>query len=551
MKFSACWIVKNEEENIEKSILSVKDCAEELIVVDTGSTDGTVRAAEQCGAMVARFDWVSDFSAARNYALSLASGEFVLFLDGDEYFYPSLTAADGERFAEIFEETEADVLDLHSIEIEKESGFVHGVRIRKRLLRRAVVHYEGRVHETPVLADGRDPKASLLENYKMIHTGASRSVVPQKIKRNLAIIEEEQKSIDDPLSRYLNAIYQMRESFFLGDIYKAADYLMYLLAHHEHHGDAYSAFPAEYRKYYYTAIHVVEMKRVGFSRKEVYEKLFKVIKERCAGSRDGMLADLHYQLRFDYRDDRFLRELAEVEPKLPADMSMELPDCRLIEARIFAQAAEAAHMRGDRKRTCRYAYRALACTPVLEDRPLLLLLYSLKGCPLKEAESVLKSAALPSRPDIAAEVITVLNAEDACERRFDNARPPEVFPPEIRHAPITGEEEPERTRISLFRSEAEKRFARMRYGDILRDSDASFMAAKDFICAYYVAYAYLMREDYVKAHGIVAPHIKSGMANQELLSILSVVAEKAREPLAAEAGELYEGAMAARFLDFL
>ncbi len=52
MKISACWIVKNEAENIRRSIESVKDCCDELIVVDTGSTDDTAGIAEECGAKI-------------------------------------------------------------------------------------------------------------------------------------------------------------------------------------------------------------------------------------------------------------------------------------------------------------------------------------------------------------------------------------------------------------------------------------------------------------------------------------------------------------------
>jgi glycosyltransferase involved in cell wall biosynthesis len=532
MKFSACWIVKNEEDNIEKSIESVKEVADELIVVDTGSTDGTVRAAKQTGARVAHFDWVKDFSAARNYALSLASGEFVIFLDADEYFDPPLTETDGESLLTVFDETEADILRIHSLEIEKETGFVCGVRIRPRLLRREALHYEGRIHEIPVLADGGNPVSSLLRNYKMVHTGSSRSDIPQKIKRNQQIVEDEQKSIEEPLSRYLNAIYMMQDAFFSGDVYKAADYCMYLLAHHEHHADAHNAFPAECKKFFYNAIHIVELNRNEFSRKEVYAKLFKVIKERYANGRDGILAELHYQLRFDYRDDRFQRELENALPKLHMDLPVGLPDCRLIEAKIFGQAAEASHMRGDKDKTCLYACRALESMPDLDERPLLLLLHALGNRTLKDTESVLKS-----HPGIADKVIKILNTEGERERLLTNANSPSVFPPETRYAPEPG-------CVSSFRTRAEKLYASMRYADITRDPDASFAAERDYICAYYVAYGYLMQKEYGSAYEIVTPHLSKGIMNQALLSVLLVAAEKLPQPTAMEARRRYEESMA-------
>jgi hypothetical protein len=324
----------------------------------------------------------------------------------------------------------------------------------------------------------------------------------------------------------------MQDAFFNGDIYKAADYCLYLLAHHEHHVRAYASFPVQFRKYFYTAIHVVEMKRGEFNRKEVYDKLFAVFREHRPDSRDGMLTGLHYQLRFDYRDDRFLSELEEVMPRLPADLSDRTPDSQLIESKIFARAAEAAHMRGDSKRTCQYACNALDCMRDIDERTLLLLLYSLKDLPTE-------SAVLPNNPDMAAKVNDILNTKGSRERLFENAKLPGIFPPET-FQPEIGKE----SGNSTIRQEIEKLFAGMRYADIINRAGAELAAGRDFICAYYLAYAYLMREDYGKAYDTVIPHIKNGAANQELLSILLVAAEKAPEPLASEARDIYEGYIA-------
>ena len=63
---SLCMIVKNEEINIERCLLSIKPAVHEMIVVDTGSTDRTKDIAKACGAKVYDFEWTNDFSAARN-----------------------------------------------------------------------------------------------------------------------------------------------------------------------------------------------------------------------------------------------------------------------------------------------------------------------------------------------------------------------------------------------------------------------------------------------------------------------------------------------------
>lgn len=86
LKLSQCMIVKNEEHRLEKALGWAKDIVDEQIVVDTGSTDGTVALASQLGARVLHFDWTHDFSAARNFGISQCSGDWIFFLDADEYF---------------------------------------------------------------------------------------------------------------------------------------------------------------------------------------------------------------------------------------------------------------------------------------------------------------------------------------------------------------------------------------------------------------------------------------------------------------------------------
>ncbi len=86
---SLSMIVKNEEQHIAKCLMSVKPVVDEIIVVDTGSTDRTKEIALVFGAKVYDFEWAEDFSAARNYALEKASGQWILSLDADEVISPS------------------------------------------------------------------------------------------------------------------------------------------------------------------------------------------------------------------------------------------------------------------------------------------------------------------------------------------------------------------------------------------------------------------------------------------------------------------------------
>ena len=89
---SLCMIVKNEERNLPRCLDSVRGLAGQLVIVDTGSTDGTKRIAAGYGAEVVPFDFrFPDFAAARNRAIACARGRWILVLDADETLAPAGT----------------------------------------------------------------------------------------------------------------------------------------------------------------------------------------------------------------------------------------------------------------------------------------------------------------------------------------------------------------------------------------------------------------------------------------------------------------------------
>lgn len=83
---SLAMIVKNEEQYIDRCLKSASLMVDEIIVVDTGSSDRTKEIAADNGAQVFDFEWCDDFSAARNFAIERTTGDWVLVLDADEYF---------------------------------------------------------------------------------------------------------------------------------------------------------------------------------------------------------------------------------------------------------------------------------------------------------------------------------------------------------------------------------------------------------------------------------------------------------------------------------
>lgn len=91
---SLCMIVKNEERILKRCLDSIADLMDEVIIVDTGSTDATKSIAAEYGARLFDFEWVDDFSAARNFAFSKAACDYIYSADADEV----LTEENREKF---------------------------------------------------------------------------------------------------------------------------------------------------------------------------------------------------------------------------------------------------------------------------------------------------------------------------------------------------------------------------------------------------------------------------------------------------------------------
>ncbi len=105
---SLCMIVKNEESCLGKCLDSLKGIVDEMIVVDTGSTDNTVQIAKERGASVYNFKWTGDFSEARNYSFSLAKCDYIYTADADE----ELDEENRQRFLKLKEDVDKLNVDI-------------------------------------------------------------------------------------------------------------------------------------------------------------------------------------------------------------------------------------------------------------------------------------------------------------------------------------------------------------------------------------------------------------------------------------------------------
>ncbi|MCM3663099.1 glycosyltransferase [Mesobacillus subterraneus] len=109
-RLSLCMIVKDEEKYIGTCLKSVKDYVDEMIIVDTGSTDRTVEICKSFGAKVFIFPWNGSFSDARNYGLERATGDWILWMDADE----RVDSADAHKLREVIEYNDF-ILSVHLI----------------------------------------------------------------------------------------------------------------------------------------------------------------------------------------------------------------------------------------------------------------------------------------------------------------------------------------------------------------------------------------------------------------------------------------------------
>lgn len=140
-------IAKNEARCIERCLLSAKPFVDELIVLDTGSTDETALIAKSCGATVGYYPWQDDFAAARNASLELSNSEFNLILDADEWI-----EFGGENLRMSIQSSE---LWVGTVQIDNYIHLNGQEEVSNDFIERVLprdVRYAGMIHEQPIHA---------------------------------------------------------------------------------------------------------------------------------------------------------------------------------------------------------------------------------------------------------------------------------------------------------------------------------------------------------------------------------------------------------------
>ena len=185
---SAYWLVRNEAENLERSLKSVMDAVDEVLVLDTGSTDETMDIARRCGARVVERPWNNDFGDMCNYGLSLLSGDVIIRIDGDEYFDPPLGPEHRRIMLEQFHPASENLLSVTRIDIDPDTGEELFREPTSRIHHgHGALSFEGKWHELYHFANGQGPTRLFVTGFVMIHLGFTQKAMQWKVPRNLEV----------------------------------------------------------------------------------------------------------------------------------------------------------------------------------------------------------------------------------------------------------------------------------------------------------------------------------------------------------------------------
>lgn len=192
---SLCMIVKNEEDSLERCLHSVYRYLDEIILVDTGSTDRTVEIAKRYTDDIYHFEWINDFSAARNVSLRHATGKWILYLDADDY----MEEKDIGNLREVLSRLDPQpdlVYQLPYVSLlgEDARGSTNISQAIRVFPNHMDLQFHRPIHEQVYSTRGLTLKAAEL-NIPIYHTGYKKSEIEKKNKheRNLSIFQEMKK----------------------------------------------------------------------------------------------------------------------------------------------------------------------------------------------------------------------------------------------------------------------------------------------------------------------------------------------------------------------
>jgi tetratricopeptide (TPR) repeat protein len=192
LRLSLCMIVKDVEEMLPRCLAAVSPAVDEMIVVDTGSTDRTVEIAESFGARVLHHEWTGSFSDARNVSLEAATGDWILYLDADEVLVEEDAARLRALTGRVWREAFCLIETNYTGDIEDGTALTHNaLRVFRN---RPEYRFKGRLHEQMAyalpgyLSERIEYTQLRIEHYGYL--GVVRDT-KDKSRRNLELLEQQ------------------------------------------------------------------------------------------------------------------------------------------------------------------------------------------------------------------------------------------------------------------------------------------------------------------------------------------------------------------------
>jgi len=184
LQLSVCMIVKNEEKNLRRCLETVK-FADEIIVVDTGSTDRTIEIAEEYGCIVKRHGWKNNFSLHRNQSIGYATGHWLLFIDADEDLNGKTD--DLKTWLKTVPENINGVcVTMHDIQ----GGRVQMQYNPPKIFRNGKVEFKDIVHNRPVLKGNKEYLYCPLVFYRHYGYDLTQEQRLAKVERTTGLLKE-------------------------------------------------------------------------------------------------------------------------------------------------------------------------------------------------------------------------------------------------------------------------------------------------------------------------------------------------------------------------
>lgn len=207
IRISACAIMKNEISHVEAWLDNVRVFAQEIIVVDTGSTDGTNEfLVKQPDVKVISYEWQHDFAQAKNVALQEATGDWLVFTDADECFYHPENIIEYLRRMDK-QSAGIDVIfcPIDNIDADSNNEVINSDVVPRLIRNHVGIKYIGAVHEqlTKEMEPWQNIKYIVVDRKLAIrHIGYSTKVIPFKHQRNYAILRQVMEKSNKPEMYY-------------------------------------------------------------------------------------------------------------------------------------------------------------------------------------------------------------------------------------------------------------------------------------------------------------------------------------------------------------